>query len=91
VGVMAAVLVELGFTPAEGTGVAILSTMPGVVAHISEELQSRRPIRIVPRDQVDYDVAAGKDLSADWAEAGWPDDNQQDDKAPKPDQYQQVN
>lgn len=91
VGVMAAVLVELGFTPAEGTGVAILSTMPGVVAHISEELQSRRPIRIVPRDQVDYDVSAGKDLIADWADAGWPADIEKDDNAAEPaDQYQQV-
>ncbi len=56
VGVMAAALVGLGFSPEEGTGIAILSTMPGVVAHISEELQARRPIRIIPRDQVDYEV-----------------------------------
>jgi citryl-CoA lyase len=56
VGVMAVVLVGLGFSPAEGTGIAILSTMPGIVAHISEELTARRPIRVVPRDQVTYDV-----------------------------------
>jgi citryl-CoA lyase len=71
VGVMASVLVGLGFTPAEGTGVAILSTMPGVVAHISEELQSRRPIRVVPRDHVAYDVATDRDFDTDWVNAGW--------------------
>lgn len=69
VGVMAVVLVGLGFSPAEGTGVAILSTMPGVVAHISEELTSRRPIRVVERSQVTYDVPP-RDFKADARAAG---------------------
>ncbi len=69
VGVMAAVLVGLEFSPAEGTGVAILSTMPGVVAHISEELTSRRPIRVVERSQVTYDVPP-RDFRADARVAG---------------------
>jgi citrate synthase len=69
VGVMAVVLVGLGFSPAEGTGVAILSTMPGVVAHISEELTSRRPIRVVERSQVTYDVPQ-RDFRADARAAG---------------------
>lgn len=69
VGVMAAVLVGLGFSPAEGTGVAILSTMPGVVAHISEEITSRRPIRVVERDQVTYDVPP-RDFGVDAQAAG---------------------
>ena len=29
-------------------GLAVLSTLPGVIAHISEELQHGRPIRTVP-------------------------------------------
>ena len=41
VGMMAVVLLELGFTPEEMTGLAVLSTMPGVIAHISEELRVR--------------------------------------------------
>jgi citrate synthase len=71
VGVMAAALVGLGFTPEEGTGLAILSTMPGVIAHISEEFAAQRPIRVVPRHDVDYQVAEDRDLGADQHEAGW--------------------
>ena len=72
VGVMAAVLVALGFTPEETTGLAVISTLPGVVAHISEELSGGTPIRIVPDATVAYDVAEGKDFKTDWEEAGWP-------------------
>ncbi|MGW5715264.1 citryl-CoA lyase [Amycolatopsis sp. NPDC003865] len=73
VGMMGAVLVALGFTPEEGSGIAILSTMPGVVAHISEELATGRPIRVVPRAQVGYDVEPGRDYRSDRAAAGWQD------------------
>jgi citrate synthase len=73
VGVMAAVLVGLGFTPEEGTGIAILSTMPGLIAHVSEELQTGRPIRVVPREDVRYDVEAGRDYVRDRDAAGWGD------------------
>lgn len=72
VGVMAAVLVGLGFTPEEGTGLAIVSTLPGVVAHISEELTSGRRIRVVPEGELRYDVPE-RDLAADLRAAGWPD------------------
>lgn len=70
VGVMALVLVELGFTPDETTGLAIISTLPGVVAHLSEEQQSGRRIRVAPRSTVDYDIV-GKEFEHDWKEAGW--------------------
>jgi len=74
VGMMAVVLTELDFTPEETTGLAILSTMPGVIAHISEELRAGRPIRTVPDHDVDYGDVARRDLRADRLEAGWPDD-----------------
>ena len=41
VGMMALVMLELGFTPDEMTGLAVLSTLPGVIAHVSEELRVR--------------------------------------------------
>ena len=70
VGMMALVMLELGFTPDEMTGLAVLSTLPGVIAHVSEELASGRRIRTVPDDQVDYALDA-RDFAADRDTAGW--------------------
>jgi citrate synthase len=71
VGMMAVVLLELGFTPDEMTGLAILSTFPGLIAHVSEELQSGQRIRVVPDDQVDYGDQAAVDLADGLQAAGW--------------------
>ena len=65
VGMMAVVLLELGFTPDEMTGLAVMSTLPGVIAHISEELHNGRPIRTVPDDQVDYSNVIPRDFTTD--------------------------
>jgi citryl-CoA lyase len=70
VGMMALVMLELGFTPDEMTGLAVLSTLPGVIAHVSEELASGRRIRTVPDGQVDYAVDS-RDFAADRTTAGW--------------------
>jgi citrate synthase len=72
VGMMALILAELGFTPEEMTGLAIISTLPGVVAHISEELRDGRPIRIAPRNTVSYDDTI-REFDTDWRAAGWLD------------------
>jgi len=72
VGVMAAVLVGLGFTPDEGTGLAVLSTIPGLIAHVSEELRSNRPIRVIPDDLVTTQLPSDRALERDLHEAGWP-------------------
>jgi citryl-CoA lyase len=69
VGMMGLVIAQLGFTPAEGTGLAIVSTLPGVIAHVSEEFAARKPIRIIDPDDVDYDVTE-RDLPEDWEYAG---------------------
>jgi len=47
--------------------------MPGVIAHISEELRAGRPIRVVPEAMVDYGDRAEHDFAADRRSAGWPD------------------
>jgi len=73
VGVMAAVMLSLGFSPEEGTGIAILSTLPGVIAHVSEELTGGKPIRVVPREGVKYTANTDGDFAADMARAGWGD------------------
>jgi citryl-CoA lyase len=60
----------MGFTPAEMTGIAIVSSMPGVIAHISEELQGGVRIRAIPDEAVDYDHLR-RDLTADLKNSGW--------------------
>jgi citryl-CoA lyase len=54
--VIAAITVAMGFTPEESTALAILGTLPGVIAHISEEFASRKVQRLIPPVTVDYDV-----------------------------------
>jgi citryl-CoA lyase len=72
VGMMAAILAQMGFTPSEMTGIALMSSMPGVIAHVSEELQSKVRIRTVPDEAVDYQRSR-RDLGGDLKEAGWAD------------------
>ncbi|MBM7417397.1 MULTISPECIES: citryl-CoA lyase [Nocardiaceae] len=76
VAVMAAITVALGFTPEESTALAIIGTLPGIVAHISEEMTSRKVQRSIPRDTVDYEVSR-RDLRTDLAAAGWPQEHKE--------------
>ena len=70
VGMLAAIMTQMGFTPQEMVGLAILSTFPGLIAHISEELQSGIRNRIIPDQYADY-KRGRLDLSADMKAKGW--------------------
>lgn len=70
VGMLAGIMTQMGFTPQEMAGIAILSTFPGLVAHISEELQSGVRNRIIPDQNVDY-ARDRHDLAADMKARGW--------------------
>lgn len=70
VGVLGAIMVQMGFTPAEMCGIALVSTMPGLIAHISEEMQSGARNRLVPDSHV-TNTCPARDVSADLAAAGW--------------------
>ena len=70
VAVLAAITVAMGFTPEESTALAILGTLPGVVAHISEELTSGKVQRLITPETVDY-VVPVRDLTTDLEAAGW--------------------
>lgn len=72
VAVLAAMTVAMGFTPEESTALAILGTIPGVVAHISEEFASGRVQRLIPPETVDYRVPR-RDVATDLAALGWPE------------------
>jgi citrate synthase len=47
-GMLACVLADLGFTHLEMAGIAATAAMPGIVAHVIEEITSGVPLRIVP-------------------------------------------
>jgi citryl-CoA lyase len=70
VGMMAAILAQMGFSPQEMTGIALLSSIPGVIAHVSEEIQGKVRIRTVPDQAVEYDRTR-RDLAADLKVSGW--------------------
>ncbi|REE18158.1 citrate synthase [Paraburkholderia sp. BL27I4N3] len=70
VGMLAAILSQMEFSPDEMTGLALISTMPGVVAHVSEELKSKTRIRTVPDHDVSYNTTR-HDLDADLKALGW--------------------
>lgn len=70
VGMLAAIMVQMGFTPQEMCGLALLSTFPGLIAHISEEMQSGVRNRLIPDTHVEYTVAQ-RDLTTALHDAGW--------------------
>jgi citrate synthase len=65
VGMMGVLLAEMGFTPDEMTGIAIASTVPGLIAQISEELQQGTRIRVVDESLQRYEGAQRRDLPCD--------------------------
>ena len=70
VGMMAAILAQMGFTPQEMIGIALISSMPGVVAHLSEEMNSKTLILTVPDEAVDYERPR-HNLAQDMKARGW--------------------
>lgn len=70
VGMLAGILSQMGFTPAEMTGLALQSTFPGLIAHVSEELQSGVINRRIPDANAEYSRER-RNLEADLSAAGW--------------------
>ena len=70
VGMLASIMVQMGFTPQEMCGLAIQSTLPGLIAHISEEMQSGVRNRLVPDSHVEYSTPR-RDVASGLAKAGW--------------------
>lgn len=69
-GMIATILAEMGYTPQEMTGLAIQSTIPGLIAQVSEELASGVRNRIVPDETAVY-ARMRRDLVSDMKTAGW--------------------
>jgi len=53
-GRFACILTELEFKPKEMVGVAVLSLLPGMIAHVMEELDLAIPLRRIPKETIAY-------------------------------------
>ncbi|MBI2159548.1 MAG: hypothetical protein HYU25_04005 [Candidatus Rokubacteria bacterium] len=47
-GVIAAVLLEIGFDPLEMVGLGVLGYLPALIAHTTEEIREGHPLRVIP-------------------------------------------
>ncbi len=54
-GIIAALLLEMGFNPKVGKGVFIIARVPGLVAHVVEEALREKPFRRLTESDVEYD------------------------------------
>jgi citrate synthase len=50
----AAIMMELGFAPREAIAVNLLSYLPGIIAHVVEEIESGVPLRTIPEALAEY-------------------------------------
>lgn len=53
-GMMACLMLEMGFDPIEMTGISALSVLPGIIAHAIEEINDGKLIRVPPKELTDY-------------------------------------
>lgn len=53
-GMMAAIMNEMDLSPIAMTGIAILSVLPGVMAHCIEEIENWKGLRFVPDEDAEY-------------------------------------
>jgi citrate synthase len=63
-GALACIMTEMGFRPLQMVCVAVLAVMPGILAHVVEEIEEGKPLRIVRDADADYIGASERALPA---------------------------
>ena len=53
-GMLGAIMSEMGFRPMQMAAVALLAVLPGIMAHVIEEIEEGKPLRIVRDEDQDY-------------------------------------
>ena len=53
-GMLGAVMSEMGFRPLQMAAVALIAVVPGIMAHVIEEIEEGKPLRIVRDEENDY-------------------------------------
>lgn len=60
-GIIAALLLEMGFDSKVGKGIFIIARTPGLVAHVVEEALREKPVRRLREEDVEYDGPAPRE------------------------------
>ena len=53
-GALACVMTEMGFRPTQMVAIAVMAVVPGILAHVIEEIEEGKPLRIVRDEDQDY-------------------------------------
>lgn len=53
-GALACIMLEMGFAPLQMVSVAVLAVLPGILAHVIEEIEEGKALRIVRDEDQDY-------------------------------------
>jgi citrate synthase len=53
-GMLGAIMSEMGFRPLQMAAVALIAVVPGIMAHVIEEIEEGKPLRIVRDEENDY-------------------------------------
>lgn len=61
-GMLGALMSEMGFRPMQMAAVALLAVLPGIMAHVIEEIEEGKPLRIVRDEDCDYLGKAERDV-----------------------------
>lgn len=62
-GALACIMTEMGFRPLEMVSIAVLAVMPGILAHVIEEIEEGKALRIVRDVDADYTGSPERALS----------------------------
>ncbi len=68
-GALACIMMEMGFKPLQMVAVAALAVLPGIMAHVIEEIEEGIPLRIVRDEDQDYLGPDERPLPAETAAA----------------------
>lgn len=53
-GALACIMAEMGFQPLQMVSIAVLAVLPGILAHVAEEINEGKALRIVRDEDADY-------------------------------------
>lgn len=53
-GALACIMMEMGFKPLQMVAVAALAVLPGIMAHVIEEIEEGVPLRVIRDENMDY-------------------------------------